>query len=67
MSLSPDSRKAPATEWRSAHAPLSRRHLLVHGLEVMLANTAISGLLSSINGHPFGPTLVYDQCIGLSI
>jgi hypothetical protein len=67
VSLSPDSRNALATASRSAHAPLSRHHLLIHGLEVMLANTAIAGLLSSINGHPFGPTLVYGQCIGLSI
>jgi len=46
---------------------MSARHLLVHGLEVMLADTAIAGLLSMLNRHPFGPTLVYAQCIGLSI
>jgi len=65
--LSPDSRQAAGIASPSALAPLSLRHLLVHGLEVTLANTVISGVLSAINGNPFGPTLVYGQCIGLCI
>jgi sensor histidine kinase YesM len=43
------------------------RHLLAHGVEVMLANTAIAGLVVLLHPNPFGPTLVYAQCIGLSI
>ena len=43
------------------------RELLIHGLQVMLANTAISGLIVLLNHNPFVPTLVFGQCIGLSI
>ena len=48
-------------------ASLGWRHLLTHGVEVMLANTAIAGLVVLLHPNPFGPTLVYAQCIGLSI
>ena len=43
------------------------RHMLVHGVEVALANTAIAGFVVLLHPNPFGPTLVYAQCIGLSI
>jgi sensor histidine kinase YesM len=46
---------------------LGLRHLLIHGAQVMAANTAISGLIVLLNHNPFGSTLVYGQCIGLSI
>ena len=42
-------------------------HLWRHGTQVALANVAIAGLVSTINGGHFGRTLVYGQCIGLSI
>ena len=51
----------------STATPLDLHHLLIHGVQVMLANTAISGLVVLLNHNPFGPTLVYGQCIGLSI
>jgi len=43
------------------------RELLVHGLQVALANTAIAGLIASLHGGRFLNTLAYGQCIGLSI
>ena len=43
------------------------RELLIHFVQVVAANTGISGLVVLLNHNPFGPTLVYGQCIGLSI
>ena len=45
----------------------SAAELLWHGAQVALANLAIAGLVAMIGGGPFGHTLVYSQCIGLSI
>jgi signal transduction histidine kinase len=42
-------------------------HLLHHGAQVVLANVAIAALIASLHGSSFGKTLVYAQCIGLSI
>jgi signal transduction histidine kinase len=42
-------------------------HLLHHGSQVALANFAIAGLLATMRGGRFGTTLVYAECIGLSI
>ena len=60
-------RSAVAASAPAAPAPFDPRHLLFHGAQVMLANTAIAGLVATMNGHPFGSSLVYAQCIGLSI
>ena len=60
--------RAPATPVSPAdRARWGWRHLLVHGVEVALANTAIAGLVVLLHPNPIGPTLVYAQCIGLSI
>ena len=68
VSLLPDFRRhAPAADPRPAADALTVRHLRMHALEVMLANTAIAGVIAAVNGHAFGPTLAYAQCIGLSI
>ncbi len=68
VSLPPAPRRpAAAADPPPAAHPLGRSRLRVRGIEVALANTAIAGLLAAVNGHPFGPTLVYAQCIGLSI
>ena len=42
-------------------------NLLTHGAQVALVNLAIAGLIATINGGRFGHTLLYAQCIGLSI
>ena len=46
---------------------LTAAHLLRHGAQVALANFAIAGLVATINGGRFGHTLLYAQCIGMSI
>ena len=46
---------------------LTAVHLLQHGAQVALANFAIAGLVATINGGRFGHTLLYAQCIGMSI
>jgi signal transduction histidine kinase len=42
-------------------------HLWHHGAQVALANVVIAALIATLHGGAFGRTLVYAQCIGLSI
>ena len=56
----------PLLEASSDAAP-ARGNQLQHGAIVILANTAIAGLVAMINGGSFGHLLTYSQCIGLSI
>ena len=49
-----------------APAPAAPR-LLRHGAQVAVVNLLIAGLIATINGGRFGNTLVYSECIGLSI
>jgi hypothetical protein len=60
-------RNAAAADALAAPPPFDWRHLLFHGAQVVLANTAIAALVATLNGHPFGSSLVYAQCIGMSI
>jgi signal transduction histidine kinase len=62
----PACRSALAAPPPPAARPVPRQ-LLVHGLQVAVANTAIAGLVASLNGGRFLGTLAYSQCIGLSI
>ena len=47
--------------------PFGAAHLLHHGTQVALANFIIAGLIATMHGGHFGSTLVYAECIGLSI
>ena len=48
-------------------APFGAGHLLHHGTQVALANFIIAALIATMRGGRFGATLVYAECIGLSI
>ena len=48
-------------------APTGARRLLTLTTQVAVVNVLIAGLLAMINGGPLLNTLVYSQCIGLSI
>ena len=60
-------RSAAPTAAPASAPPFGAHDLLQHGLQVALANTAIAGLVATINGGRFGNTLAYAQCIGLCI
>jgi len=47
--------------------PRGLADLLFRGLQVALVNVAIAGLVATISGNRFGHTVLYAQCIGLSI
>ena len=65
----------PSDLTRSAAAPgppapdttFGPGYLWHHGAQVVAANCAIAALIATINGGHFGRTLVYAQCIGMSI
>jgi hypothetical protein len=68
VTLPPDLPRSTALATPPAAAALfDAGHLWRHGVQVALANVAIAGLVSTINDGHFGRTLVYAQCIGLSI
>ena len=43
------------------------RHLLLRGVQVVLADTLIAGLVTAMNRNSFWANLIYAQCVGLSI
>jgi len=47
--------------------PRGLADLLFRGVQVALVNVAIAGLVATISGNRFGHTVLYAQCIGLSI
>ena len=68
VTLPPDLPRSAALAKPPAAAMLfDAGHLWRRGVQVALVNVAIAGLISTINGGHFGRTLVYAQCIGLSI
>jgi signal transduction histidine kinase len=59
--------KAPLDAPPESETPFGAGHLLHHGTQVALANFVIAGLIATMHGGRLGTTLVYAECIGLSI